>query len=111
MSRSLDSKAQLWIKRFREFEASSLSVAQFCQSVGCSSPTFYLWKRKLAGARPAKSTRSAPAARTTPAAHSAFLQVQTKSDCSIQVKLLSGVVITLPIEALDWLPQILDRIA
>ena len=111
MSRSYDTKAQLWIKRFREFEASSLSVAQFCQSVGCSSPTFYLWKRKLAGARPAKSTPSAPAARTTPAAHSAFLQVQTKSDCSIQVRLLSGVIITLPVEALDWLPQILDRIA
>ena len=111
MSRSYDTKAQLWIKRFREFEASSLSVAQFCQSVGCSSPTFYQWRRKLAGASPAKSTRSAPAPQPTPSSHSAFLQVQTKSDCSIQVWLLSGVIITLPVEALDCLPQILDRIA
>jgi hypothetical protein len=111
MSRSFDTKAQLWTKRLREFEASSLSVAQFCQSVGCSSPTFYLWKRKLARARPAKSTRSAPALRATPPSQSAFLQVQTKADCSIHIKLPSGVIITLPVEALDWLPQILDRIA
>ena len=111
MSRSFDSKAKLWSKRFREFEASSLTVTEFCKSVGCSSPTFYLWRRKLAGARPAKSTRSAPAARTTPLSQSAFLQVQTKSDCSIQVRLLSGVIITIPVEVLEWLPQILDRIA
>jgi transposase-like protein len=111
MSRSFDTKAQLWTKRFREFEASSLSVAQFCQSVGCSSPTFYQWRRKLAGFNSAKSTTSAPASRIAPSSHSAFLQVQTKSDCSIQVKLLSGVVISLPIEALDYLPQILNRIA
>lgn len=111
MSRSYDTKAQLWIKRFREFEASSLSVAQFCQSVGCSSPTFYQWRRKLAAIRPAKPTQSAPAARSPLPSHSAFLQVQTKSDCTIQVQLLSGVVITLPIEALDSLPQILNRIA
>ena len=111
MSRSFDSKAQLWSKRFREFDASSLSVAQFCQSVGCSSPTFYLWKRKLAGAILAKPTRSAPAAQPKPLSNSAFLQVQTKSDYSIQVRLLSGVIITLPVEAFDWLPQILDRIA
>jgi len=108
MSRSFDSKAKLWSKRFREFDASSLSVAQFCQSVGCSSPTFYLWKSKLAGAIPAKPTRSD---RTTSSSQSAFLQVQTNSDCFIQVKLLSGVVISIPIEAIDSLPLILERIA
>ena len=99
MSRSIDNKAQHWAKRLREFEASSVSVAQFCQSVGCSLPTFYQWRRKLEGAKP------------TASASSAFLQVQTKSDCSIQIKLVSGVIITLPLEALDSLPQILNRIA
>lgn len=99
MSRSIDNKAQLWAKRLREFEASSVSVAQFCQSVGCSIPTFHQWRRKLEGAKPAAS------------ASSAFLQVQTKSDCSIHIKLVSGVTITLPFEALDSLPQILNRIA
>jgi hypothetical protein len=99
MPLSIDIKAQLWANRLREFDASSLSVAQFCQSIGCSIPTFYQWRRKLAGQIPA-----APAP-------SAFLQVQTKSDAAIQVKLLSGVIIIVPIEALDSLPQILDRIA
>ena len=111
MSHSIDIKTRLWTKRLRDFEASSLTVEQFCKSVGCSSPTFYLWRRKLAGDQPAKSSRSVPASKPGASSHSAFLQVQTKSDCSIQVKLLSGVVITIPIEALDWLPQVLDRIA
>lgn len=111
MPRSVDTKAALWTKRFREFEASSITVDQFCQSIGCSSPTFYLWRRKLAGGSPAKSTRSVTTSKPNASSHSAFLQVQTKSDCAIQVKLLSGVIITIPVEALDWLPQILDRIA
>lgn len=111
MSRSFDTKAQLWTKRFRDFEASSLSVDQFCQSVGCSSPSFYQWRRKLSGVRQAKSPRSAAASQPTASSQSAFLQVQTKTDCSIQIRLLSGVVIAIPVEALDWLPQVLDRIA
>ncbi len=99
MPHSSDIKAQLWAKRLREFETSSLSVAQFCQSIGCSIPSFYLWRRKLAGKMPLQP------------APSAFLQVQTKSDAAIQLKLPSGVVIVVPLEALDSLPQILDRIA
>jgi hypothetical protein len=99
MPRTFDSKAQLWAKRLRDFESSSLSIAQFCNSVGCSVPTFYQWRRKLGGGKPARSVQSA------------FLQVRTNSDTAIQVKLLSGVVIVVPIDALDSLPQILDRIA
>ena len=68
--------------------------------------TFYLWKRKLTGSIPAKLT---PAARAS--AQPAFLQVQTTSECFLQVKLLSGVVIAVPMEALDSLPLILERIA
>lgn len=111
MSRSIDTKAQLWTKRLREFDASSLSVDQFCKSVGCSSPTFYQWRRKLAGAASVKSSRSASTSQLTASPQSAFLHVQSNYDCSIQVKLLSGVVITIPVEALDCLPQVLDRIA
>lgn len=108
MSRSSNTKAQLWSKRLRDFEASSLSVAQFCQSIGCSCPTFYLWKRKLTESIPAKLT---PAAQAKTSAQPAFLQVQTTSECFLQVKLLSGVVIAVPMEALDSLPLILERIA
>jgi transposase len=99
MPQSTDSKTQLWAKRLRDFENSSLTVAQFCNSVGCSVPTFYQWRRKLVADTPATS------------AQSAFLQVQTKSDTAIQVKLPSGVVIIFPIDALDSLPKLLERIA
>jgi hypothetical protein len=99
MPRSIDSKAQLWAKRLRDFENSSLTIAQFCNSVGCSVPTFYQWRKKLAGDNP--PTLAQPS----------FLQVQSKSDTAIQVRLPSGVVIVVPIDALDSLPQILDRIA
>jgi hypothetical protein len=87
MPQSTDSKTQLWAKRLRDFENSSLTVAQFCNSVSCSVPSFYQWRRKLTGDTPARS------------AQSAFLQVQTKSDTAIQVKLPSGVVIIFPIDA------------
>lgn len=99
MPQSSDSKAQLWAKRLRDFQNSSLTIVQFCNSVGCSVPTFYQWRRKLAGDRPATL------------AQSSFLQVQSKSDTAIQVKLPSGVVIIFPIEALDSLPKLLERIA
>jgi hypothetical protein len=68
MPQSTDSKTKLWAKRLRDFENSSLTVAQFCNSVGCSVPTFYQGRRKLADDTPATS------------AQSAFLQDQTKSD-------------------------------
>jgi hypothetical protein len=40
--------AQRWASRLAQFETSTLSVAQFCQSIDCSIGSFYLWKRKLA---------------------------------------------------------------
>lgn len=49
MSRPTQStKAQTWKQHFADFKRSQLTVAQFCQSIGCSIPTFYLWKRKFA---------------------------------------------------------------
>ncbi|MFN9436447.1 MAG: IS66 family insertion sequence element accessory protein TnpA, partial [Planctomycetota bacterium] len=49
MSRQTQSTiAQTWKQHFADFERSELTVAQFCHSIGCSTPTFYHWKRKLA---------------------------------------------------------------
>jgi hypothetical protein len=33
MAQSIESKTQLWNKRLRQFENSSLTVAEFCQSI------------------------------------------------------------------------------
>jgi hypothetical protein len=40
-----------------------------------------------------------------------FLQVQTKPDTAIEIKLHSGVVISVPVEAISTLPQILEAIS
>lgn len=40
------SKLQLWLHRFDQFNSGHVTVKQFCESVGCSTPTFYYWKRK-----------------------------------------------------------------
>ncbi|MCE3018766.1 MAG: hypothetical protein LW870_23210 [Pirellula sp.] len=99
MAQSIESKTQLWNKRLRQFENSSLTVAEFCQSIGCSIPTFYQWRNKLQASQPALPKP-------------AFLQVQSEPHAAhIQIKLLSGIVISLPIEAIDSLPRLLDRVA
>ena len=50
MSRLPSSKtAKIWAERIAQCERSNASVAQFCQSIGCSPMTSYTqWKRKLA---------------------------------------------------------------
>jgi hypothetical protein len=48
MARKLDSsKAAFWRERLKRFDASSLTVARFCAQEGCSTASFYQWRRKL----------------------------------------------------------------
>ena len=50
MSRGSDSlKGQQWAERLERFAKSDKSVAEFCRTEGVSAPSFYQWKRKLAG--------------------------------------------------------------
>jgi hypothetical protein len=65
MARKLDSsKAALWRRRLKRFDASSLTVARFCAQEGCSTASFYQWKRKLRtfSSPKGKTTNSNPAA-------------------------------------------------
>jgi transposase len=41
---------QVWVERLRRFAGSGLRVAAFCAREGVSTPSFYSWKRRLAGA-------------------------------------------------------------
>lgn len=103
MHLSNDPKRQIWERRFRQFENSPLSVSDFCDSVGCSTASFYQWKRKLeANDLAVDPLRSRQAA---------FLQVQSQSDAAIEIKLHSGIVISVPVEAISTLPQILEAIS
>jgi len=38
---------QLWSQRFKQFNAGSLTVQQFCVSARCSVASFYYWKKKV----------------------------------------------------------------
>jgi hypothetical protein len=50
MQRGLDGeKLELWRRRMEEYEQGAETVAAFCQRVGVSAATFYLWRRRVAG--------------------------------------------------------------
>ena len=38
-----------WRKRLARFARSGTSVVQFCEDEGISAPTFYAWRKRLAG--------------------------------------------------------------
>lgn len=96
-SASDSSKANLWRQHFMDFDRSQLTIAQFCQSIGCSVPTFYHWKRKLS---------------ETPS-QSAFLRVQTTDQQSlfIEIKLPGSLSIRVPLCAIGSLSEILKQVA
>ena len=109
-------KVRLWQDRFEELQHCQLSVQQFCQSVGCSAPTFYYWKRKLARQAPRSKgmpKRSAPASKPAPDGQ-AFLPVivRTASLSQAVVTLSNGIKIELqcnPINALQFLLEDMRR--
>jgi hypothetical protein len=40
---------RLWAERLERFRRANQTVAQFCAAEGISEPSFYVWKRTLAG--------------------------------------------------------------
>jgi transposase len=43
---------RLWAERLDRFRRANQTVAQFCAAEGVSPPSFYVWKRALAGEAP-----------------------------------------------------------
>ena len=44
-------RAEVWRERLVRFESSGLSVKEFCSQEAVSEPSFYQWRKKLAGRR------------------------------------------------------------
>ena len=42
-------KEELWRARLQRFQISGLSVTQFCERERVSQPSFYQWRKRLAG--------------------------------------------------------------
>ena len=116
MPRSADpAKAALWRQRFADFDAGTMSVAQFCQSIACSVASFYQWRRKLARRQPSQrpkshrrsATNASPADRESTAA-SQFLPVLLRSS-SVVVTLAGGTRFELSCDAQQALLAILEH--
>jgi hypothetical protein len=113
MARQADGwKRKLWQRRSREFDRGSETVADFCDRVGVSVATFYLWRRKLKAAlqparSPAPAAGSAPMRPATPArrrrvtreataAGMTFLPVEISGGTGVEVWLPDGTRINVP---------------
>lgn len=58
MARKIDSsKVAFWTERLGRFETSTLTVAGFCAQEGCSTASFFRWRRRLRNPSPAKGNR------------------------------------------------------
>jgi transposase-like protein len=68
--------AERWRERVAQWRASGLSVAEFCRREGLSSPSFYIWRKRLQagsvphglgfGSRTARARRTEQAPRMLP---------------------------------------------
>lgn len=103
------SKAVVWRERLRRFERAGLTVAEFCRREAVSVPSFYQWRRRLAGMpvladpssqRPrgsrALARSNAPPSRRR--GEPAFQRVMLSAGGVVAVALPSGVRIELPAE-------------
>jgi len=76
---------QFWRMALETWQASGLSVRQFCSNEGLSEPSFYIWRKKLTGGDTQQDSHDKPEP-------SAFIEVSMpKSDhFAIELLLTSG---------------------
>lgn len=97
--------AEEWRGWLEEQRQSGLTVADFCDEIGVSPNSFYLWRRKLSAAprsRGRSQRSSTEAAADTPT----FLPLTVVSTRNVEIDLPCGAVIRIPPES-GALPQIL----
>ena len=70
-------KVQEWTERLQRFEASSLTVGQFCKAEGVAQASYYRWKTKLQDASTLSPRGRFQAVRVSPAATSPGQQQTT----------------------------------
>ncbi len=93
-----DSRRQLWARRMGRYRASSLTVNEFCRREGVSVPSFYLWRKKLAGtpAEPGFIPVSLPQGGATPVKlklpGGAVIEIDAMIDPAMLRRLLAAVI-------------------
>lgn len=83
------SKVQEWADRFERFNASDQTVVEFCEAEGVSSPSFYHWRKKLAGRSKGRKTRGPKSAGQTNGFRE--LRVVPPGGHAVMIRLPSGI--------------------
>ncbi len=107
MARTSDpAKAAQWQRRLHRFDASSLSVARFCQREKVSVASFYHWRKKLAG-----RTDRDPAAPPNGVTRAAFRPVHVMAATpAVTVHLPGGARLEVPAENLTVVRTVIDEL-
>lgn len=99
MARKSDpAKLREWNDRFRRFGKSRQTVADFCRAEGVPQPSFYYWKRRLAGGSRRHQSTQRPRQQSIPTANARIdfrsVVVTPPTDAaSVKVRLPGGAVI------------------
>jgi hypothetical protein len=84
----------LWQRRLADFDSSSLTVSQFCQSIACSVASFYQWRRKLSSYSHPQTNR---AAGKSAKSGTAFLPVKVLPGGHGSLSALAGALVSAPV--------------
>ena len=110
---SCPAKVRLWQARFKQHRDSQLTIAQFCNFIGCSVATFYYWRQRLDSF---SSNQVAPSiapqskkAQSTPS-QSSFLPVVVAGRTveRVSVTLSNGTLIRIPCAAIEAIHAVLN---
>ena len=83
---------QFWRMAIETWQASGLSVRQFCKDEGLPEPAFYSWRKKFAGGNSERNDQDTPES-------SAFIEVAMPKNTSaaIELALISGNTLRIPV--------------
>jgi hypothetical protein len=86
-----DDQQQFWRMAIETWQASGLSIRQFCKQEGLPEPAFYSWRKKLAGDDSEQDNQDK-------AESSAFIEVAMPQNASAAIELLltSGNTLRIP---------------
>jgi hypothetical protein len=104
MARSLtDRRAQEWRRRFFRFEKSRQSITAFCREEGVSTPSFYVWRKRLGAAATERPG-------TTPAPEG-FRPVRLLPAASLTAQLPGGTQFVVPLSDREGVRTVIDAVA
>jgi hypothetical protein len=103
MARSISGrKHEEWRRRLRRFQESRQSIAAFCRQESVSLPSFYLWRKRLAEARPQPPTSEPPVG---------FRAVRIVPASGVSVQLPGGTQLVVPLSDSEGLRVALETLA